>query len=374
MAEEFAPSSMSLEEEEEEEQQLDFRPIPKIDFSAQVSMPSASWEARNYSLCFCDQPTAKEKSTQITSPEALPKKKKTSGSQTPTPPNSLNFENMEERQIKAFCGVDHRVIKLLVLRASLSETRKLTAVKKIILLLIRLKLQVSFPVLAAFFDVSETTAKNAFKEALNEVFAVAKENLIWFDRDTVQARMPPSFKALFPNTRAIIDCSEVPCERASSVRQRVQTYSYYKSRFTLKFLVAISPSGEIMFLSKVYGGRATDTEITCNSGFLDLIEDGDVILADKGFPVIDKNMSEVGGILVMPPFKKGNRQFSQKELSDGFKCASVRVHVERAIARLKIFECMNFVPVRNIPHFEKCLVIVSFLTNLSPDLIRVSAE
>ena len=58
-------------------------------------------------------------------------------------------------------------------------------------------------------------------------------------------------------------------------------YSTYKSHFTLKYLIACAPSGETMFISRGYGGRTTDFEITCQSGFIDHVEVGDVVLADK---------------------------------------------------------------------------------------------
>ena len=36
-----------------------------------------------------------------------------------------------------------------------------------------------------------------------------------------------------------------------------------------------------LFLSKCWGGRATDKFITMNNGFLGLLEHGDVVLADR---------------------------------------------------------------------------------------------
>ena len=115
----------------------------------------------------------------------------------------------------------------------------------------------------------------------------------------------------------------------NTVKKQVQTYSNYKGRFTVKFLIACAPSGEITFISKGFGGRCTDTELTIKSGFLSHIEQDDLILADKGFPNIETGVSEAGGILVMPPFKQKERQFSAKENEDGYKCASVRIHIER---------------------------------------------
>ena len=44
-----------------------------------------------------------------------------------------------------------------------------------------------------------------------------------------------------------------------------------KHHNTTKFIIGISPSGFITFLSSCYGGRASDKFITKDSGFYDLI-------------------------------------------------------------------------------------------------------
>jgi hypothetical protein len=63
-------------------------------------------------------------------------------------------------------------------------------------------------------------------------------------------------------------------EKPPKVDQEVLTYSNYKGGFTLKFLVAIAPHGDIIFMSRGYGGRTTDAQITVSSGFLKLLEPG----------------------------------------------------------------------------------------------------
>ena len=147
-------------------------------------------------------------------------------------------------------------------------------------------------------------------------------------------------------------------------------YSNYKSSFTMKFLIGIAPSGLITFLSKSYGGRVTDCHLTTESGFLNLLEPGDVVLADKGFPTIVESAQERGAFVCMPPFKRGERQFSNFENEEGYKIASVRIHVERAISRMKYFNILKFLDHSLLPKIDKILVCIAFTCNNFPDLIR----
>jgi len=62
-------------------------------------------------------------------------------------------------------------------------------------------------------------------------------------------------------------------------------YSSYKSHTTLKGLVGIAPHGAITFVSSLYTGGISDKEITRCSGILDLLEEGDSVMADKGFDI-----------------------------------------------------------------------------------------
>ena len=54
----------------------------------------------------------------------------------------------------------------------------------------------------------------------------------------------------------------------------------YKSRNTIKFLMGISPTGFITFLSDTYSGRSSRKFICGDSGFFDYLDSYDEVTAD----------------------------------------------------------------------------------------------
>eukprot|EP00795_Rhopilema_esculentum_P015925 gene15925-biopygen5309 len=66
-------------------------------------------------------------------------------------------------------------------------------------------------------------------------------------------------------------------------------------------------------------------------GVLALLEDGDNLMADRGFDV--KDILPPGVTLNIPPFKGTRAQLTANETEETARIASVRIHVERAIGR-----------------------------------------
>ena len=69
------------------------------------------------------------------------------------------------------------------------------------------------------------------------------------------SNMPQSFKSSYPTTRCIIDATEIYIQMPSDPQAQQLTFSSYKNQNTFKALVAITPSGGISFVSKLYGGN-----------------------------------------------------------------------------------------------------------------------
>ncbi|CAC5416296.1 unnamed protein product [Mytilus coruscus] len=111
----------------------------------------------------------------------------------------------------------------------------------------------------------------------------------------------------YPRTTCIIDCAETFIQRPTNLRSRGETYSNYESHNTAKYLVGISPHGQIMFISKAFGGRASDKFIVEKSGFMNYLLPGDEIMADRGF-TIDGLLFPLRVKLNIPAFTKNKPQ------------------------------------------------------------------
>lgn len=82
------------------------------------------------------------------------------------------------------------------------------------------------------------------------------------------------------------------------------------------------------------GGRCSDKFITENSGFLNNILPGDVILTDRGFD-IRESVGLMCAEVKMPAFMKGRKQLTMMDVIDSRKIANVRIHVERVIGSIR---------------------------------------
>ena len=201
--------------------------------------------------------------------------------------------------------------------------------------------------------------------------------IVWPDPDKLRETIPSSFKKHYANTKCIVDCFEIFIERAVAFQAHAATYSNYKKHNTLKVFLAVTPTGSICFISQAWGGRVSDKEITQKCGFLDYIEFGDDILADRGFNIAD-DIALRGGRLIIPSFTRGKAQLSQKEVEHSRQIARVRIHVERVIGQMrKKYKILkNTLPINLIrcPSKNNCvidriLIVTAALTNLSNSIV-----
>ena len=153
-----------------------------------------------------------------------------------------------------------------------------------------------------------------------------------------RSNLPSVFiKAGYKKCCVILDCAEVFIERPKSLINQACTWSEYKHHNTIKFLVGISPTGYITFLSDCYGGRASDRYIVKDSGFYDLLEREDMVMADKRFQIHEELLLRFCSLQV-PPGARAKSQMTTDECKKTKDIANLRIHVEKAINRINFFE------------------------------------
>ena len=138
----------------------------------------------------------------------------------------------------------------------------------------------------------------------------------------------------------------------------------------MKYLVAVAPCGLVMFISAAYGGRCSDKFITCDSGILDYLRPGDEVMVDHGFMIRDLLFDRKVN-LVIPYFTTKGAQLTEVKVTRSRRIANVRIHVERAIRRLKVYKVLSQTFLISLTaKADKILRICAALVNQHGDLIR----
>lgn len=164
-----------------------------------------------------------------------------------------------------------------------SHTTCLDAEQQLLLVLMKLCLGLLTNDLAYRFGISVGSVSAIFHSWL-DVLAQNFKFIIWPSRRALRSHRLPAFEdTLFDGLSGITDCTEIFIQRPTAMEARSRTYSNYNHHNTVMVLVVISPSGSVTFVSKAWGGRASDKYTTLRSGVLDMVEEGDCFLVDRGF-------------------------------------------------------------------------------------------
>ena len=211
---------------------------------------------------------------------------------------------------------------------------------QIMVTLCRLRQDVSFALLSVITGgVSISTLTNYFHKWISIMSTELEFLITMVDRDIVYKIIPSHFRDEFPKLTSIIDCFEIFCESPKAYKPKAQLYSNYKKHSTVKFLISCTPIGSINFISRAWGGRATDCTIVKQSGFLTskYHERNDQILADRGFDLVSEFKLLSGTQLFVPDFRRsgGDTQLTSAQVENTRKIAHVRIHIERVIGLLR---------------------------------------
>lgn len=137
--------------------------------------------------------------------------------------------------------------------------------------------------------------------------------------------------------------------------------------------MSTTPDGLINFISRGYGGRASDTIIVEDSGFLNCLSEGMDVMADRGFKFTSGLLARKKCTLVRPPSVCADTQLSKEQVLEAKKIASLRIHIERVIRRIREYHILKLhscIDRSYISKLDNIVNIVCGLINLQKCLIK----
>ena len=191
--------------------------------------------------------------------------------------------------------------------------------------------------LALRFGIAESTVSRIFTTWINIMFIELKG---LYEMPGSESSEKTKQFSQFPTLRVILDCTELYTEQPSSLQAKKAVYSNYKSHTTYKYLVGISPHPAVTYVSPAWGSRKSDKFITGQSEEpVEALNPGEQVMVDRGF-AIEIILAPKGVALLIPDFKgQGRSQLTEGKNSE--RIAKVRIHVERAMQRIKVYRILD---------------------------------
>ncbi|XP_042149189.1 uncharacterized protein LOC121837601 [Ixodes scapularis] len=243
-----------------------------------------------------------------------------------------------------------------------------TLIEEFFMVLVRLRTGMPVREVARNFSLSISQFSKIFSKWILFLQKALAEITRFPTLAEVAEHQPRCFRD-FPDTRLVIDGTEIRIQTPSSMDAQRQTFSPYKHGNTMKVLVGATPNGYVSFVSKAWGGSVSDRDMVLECGLFALLEPGDAVMMDKGFKVFD--LLPAGVKAYMPSFNKPSEgQMSKMNVTKTRKIASARVHIERVIRRIKEYHILDDgYPVNMADIGDAVFQSCAFLSNFKHPLI-----
>ncbi len=207
--------------------------------------------------------------------------------------------------------------------------RKLAAAQEVLIVLIYLRHNVAHEVVGHLFSVSADTSENLFHEIVPLVRELFPANRFEAER---RLRGGGASWPVEEIDRVLIDSFETAIPRPSVNERQQRVYSGKKKRHTLKTQLITDRHGEVLDVDAGHRGPAADKKIY----------EASTVAAQ--FPQVAKqaDLAYLGTAGIETPRRKPRGgQLTQTQRAENRRLASVRVHVEHGIRRVKGFHIVR---------------------------------
>ena len=212
-----------------------------------------------------------------------------------------------------------------------------------------------------FFGVSQGTISNSLSlvaRALEKILdGIITPTRIVAAEDRLHCFGPGT---PFADVRFIADSTLVQTEKPHNGVLQHLLYSHYMPGYKFKLLAAIGPDGRVSFVSRLLPSTYSDLDAVVQSGFLDLLKPGDIVMFDKGGANMTAKFAEKQATLMMPSFVVGG-YLALGELFRSKLIASARVHIERANEQAKRFRWLHGVIPQSMYDVASTMARLCFL-------------
>lgn len=219
---------------------------------------------------------------------------------------------------------------------------------RVFLVLLILRTGLTFEVAAAWFDIKRNNVSDYFRATLilmDKAFAVVYPMP---SRDSVRENFPAKIKdmLLCDTVYMTIDCTGVPIQVPSNPTAQSATHSTYYGGNVIKFIIGVTPDGMMSYISDALNGGLSDYGCVVESRFPSILTERRMdILADKGFTSCGLLLIDKGAFLYTPERLGKDRQFGWVELTLSRMLAKIRIHVERAVRKVKEWKFFSARPI-----------------------------
>ena len=270
---------------------------------------------------------------------------------------------------KEYVGISSECIWILELLEKHTRVKN----RDILLTLMKLRTDDTYLRLGNQFGTSTSQACKVFHNCIRKITPKLQQLILQPDELKVQQNLPIPFRAHCSNVYMLADAFEIEIQKPSNPVHQALTWSEYKKCNTLKYLIACTPDGLVIFVSKGFGGRVSDLVLFEESGIMDILPEYAVIMADRGFKNIESILQKKHCSLIRPPSVSEATTPSKEEALETKRVASLRIHVERVIGRIRVYQmlrphaCLN---LRYLNIIDDVIQIVCGLINLQSPIIK----
>lgn len=270
---------------------------------------------------------------------------------------------------RCYIGVPNSCIDLITI---IQETTNIP-VNHLFLCLKKIRLNNTFRELADDFSIHPTYASKIFLKNIPILASIMRPFIVKLNAELIKRTLPMAFRHKYNHVSCIIDCLEIEIQKPSNALNQALTWSDYKKANTIKYLVSCTPNGLVNYISPGFGGRITDTCLVESCDFINCLEPGMNVMADRGFKHVEQYLRQHGVLLVRPPSVIAGNKLTKTEARETKQIASLRIHIERVIRRLREFNmlkphaCLNS---KFLKVLDDVITIACGLINLQDSLIK----